>query len=92
MAYFALELVFDKDNDRRLAVRPTHREYLRGHLAEGRVAFAGPWADDSGALIVLRTDDEAEARAIVDGDPYLLEDVVTVKSLREWNKVLPSDA
>jgi hypothetical protein len=34
VATYVLELAFDKDNGRRMEVRPSHREYLRQLYAE----------------------------------------------------------
>ena len=50
MPTYVVELAFDKDNDRRMEVRPSHREYLQRLHAEGRLVTAGPFADDTGAL------------------------------------------
>lgn len=90
MARFVLELGFDRDNDRRLMVRSAHRDYLRDLHAEGRLITAGPWGDDSGALLVYDCPDEATVRAIVAADPYLVAGVVSVRSLREWTPILPA--
>ena len=91
MTRFVLQLAFTRDNERRLQVRPAHREYLERLHAEGRLDVAGPWADDSGALIVYRVADEAEARAILADDPYTKADAVEVVSLTEWRRLLPAD-
>lgn len=89
MATFVLELRFDRDNEKRLETRPVHREHLRGLLDQGKLIMAGPWADDSGALIVLDVADEAEARTIIARDPYTHADCVSVVSLRPWTPILP---
>jgi uncharacterized protein YciI len=81
---YVLELAFTRDNDRRLQVRPAHREYLGRLHEEGRLETAGPWADDTGALLVYRVADRAELDAILADDPYHREGVVEVASLREW--------
>ncbi|MGH8837791.1 MAG: YciI family protein [Jiangellaceae bacterium] len=52
MPTYVVELAFDKDNDHRMEVRPSHREYLQKLHAEGRLVTAGPFADDTGALLV----------------------------------------
>jgi uncharacterized protein YciI len=53
---YVLELAFDGD-ERRLAARPAHRERLARLRAGGTLLMAGPWADDSGALLIFRTDE-----------------------------------
>jgi uncharacterized protein len=79
---YVLELAFG-DDERRLAARPAHRERLARLHAEGRLALAGPWADDSGALLIFRTD-EPGLRAIIAADPYYTTPGVTIVSTRLW--------
>ncbi|MFI5612033.1 YciI family protein [Amycolatopsis sp. NPDC051903] len=65
---FVLELTFDAD-PRRLAPRTAHRARLAALHATGRLVLAGPWRDDSGALLIFRTD-RATLDAILAADPY----------------------
>jgi uncharacterized protein YciI len=85
---YVLELAFD-DDERRLAARPAHRERLARLCAEGTLLMAGPWADDSGALLIFRTD-EPGLREIVAADPYYSTPGVTVVGYRRWTP-LPLD-
>lgn len=87
MALFAVELVYGDDREARLAVRPKHREYLRGLAADGIVRVAGPWADDTGALIVYQVADQDELRDVLAADPYTAAQVVASTTIREWNPV-----
>lgn len=48
-----------------------HAERLRRAGAEGSVVFAGPFADASGGLAVVRCEGEADVRRFVDEDPAL---------------------
>ena len=89
MTKFVLELAFTRDNVRRLEIRPAHREYLRRLHQDGRLESAGPWADDSGSIIVYSVADRAELDRIIAGDPYTGQDVVEVVNLREWRPILP---
>jgi len=90
VATFVLELAFDRDNERRLTVRPAHRDYLRALHAEGSLVTAGPWADDSGALLVYDCPDEAAVRQILAADPYFVADAVSIRSLRQWTPIIPA--
>jgi len=83
---YALELAFS-DDPARLEARPAHRERLSALAEQGRLLVAGPFADDSGALIIFLADSEAEAQELVDADPYYRAPGVQVRSLREWNGV-----
>ena len=92
MAKFAAVLTFG-DEAARLAVRPRHRAYLESLLAGGKLHESGPWADDSGALIVYEAADEAEARALLAADPYSqAEGVLADVQLREWNRIYAATA
>lgn len=88
MSRFVVQLTFT-DNDRRLAARPEHRTYLKDLLAQGKLVTAGPWADDTGALLVYEVADEAELRAVIAADPYTEAGGVEVTQLREWTPILP---
>ena len=67
---FAALIEFTEDEELRLQTRPVHREYLRSLFDAGKLAMSGPWADDTGALIVYEAEDMAEAERMLDGDPY----------------------
>lgn len=84
MSIFALQLRFVPDqNERRLAARPRHREYLTRLRAEGKLVNAGPFGTDTGALLLYRADSEAEVRQILADDPYPAE-VYEIVTLQEW--------
>ena len=83
---YVLELAFG-DDEERLTARPAHRERLARLHAEGRLALAGPWADDSGALLVFRTD-EPGLREIIAADPYYTTPGVTIVSSRLWQPLV----
>lgn len=89
MAKFVALVTFVEDQQRRLAIRPQHREYLRSLLDQGKLHESGPFADDKGALIIYEAVNEAEARALVEADPYTVAGVIAEVDLREWNRVLP---
>jgi len=79
---FVLELAFD-DDGRRLAARPAHRRHLDHLHAEGLLIMAGPWEDDSGAVLVFDTD-RAGMDAVMAADPYYSTPGVRVVVLRSW--------
>jgi hypothetical protein len=81
-----LELAFD-DSPQRLAARPAHRQRLAELHASGALVMAGPFADDSGALLVF-AGDRSSVDAIVAADPYYSVDGVRVVGLREWLPVV----
>lgn len=70
-----VELQFD-DDTARLEARPQHRKRLAQLHSEGDLVLAGPWADDSGALLIFSTDDK-RVREIMQDDPYYTTPGVT---------------
>ena len=84
---FVLELAFD-DAPERLAARPAHRERLRALHDAGRLVMAGPFADDSGALLVFDVTDSAELTGLIDDDPYYRTPGVTIVRQREWAPIV----
>ncbi len=83
---FALELAFS-DDPARLEGRPAHRDRLAALRDAGQLLAAGPYADESGALLLFRVDTQAEAEEIVAGDSYYSGPGVSVVSLKEWKPV-----
>ena len=77
------------DADLRARVRLRHLDYVAALHDRGQVVSAGPFEDGSGALIVYEAADQAEAQALVDADPYVLEGVMTEPRLRAWSVVFP---
>ena len=83
---FVLELSLN-DHPRRLAARAAHRQRLAALRAAGQLVMAGPWRDDSGALLVFRAD-RAGMDTIMAADPYYTTPGVTVTALRQWKPIV----
>jgi len=83
---YAVQLAFS-DDPARLEGRPAHREKLAAHVAAGRLLAAGPFSDESGALLVFLVDDRAAIDEILADDPYYSGPGVTVAGVQEWNPV-----
>ncbi|MET8198923.1 YciI family protein [Micromonospora taraxaci] len=84
---FVLELSFG-DDPARLAARPAHRERLQALHQEGRLVMAGPFADDSGALLLFDVPDTEAFASIIAADPYYRTPGVTITSQREWSPIV----
>ena len=84
---FVVELAFD-DNPERLGARPAHRERLQALHGTGRLVMAGPFADDSGALLVFDVADAGVLQELLGADPYFRTPGVTVVGQREWSPFL----
>jgi len=81
---WVIELKFSDDGGQRLAARPAHRQRLSELHRAGTVALAGPFAEESGSLVLLDVPDQAAAEQVVAQDPYYATPGVEVVSLREW--------
>lgn len=86
----ALELAM-AETPERTAARPAHRERNQRLAAEGKLLAGGPWADDSGALVLFVVDSVAEAKVLIAEDPYYTTPGVEVTSLHEWNAAIRAD-
>jgi uncharacterized protein YciI len=90
MALYVVQLRFDPaDTDRRLQVRPAHRDYLTSLKEAGTLVTAGPFTDQTGALLLYDVADEAELREILAKDPYTPANVYEIAALAEWQPLFP---
>ncbi len=69
------------------ATRPAHRAYLTKLLDAGRLAYAGPFEDGSGALIVYECGTREEAEALIAADPFNASGVFHKYTLKPWKQV-----
>ncbi len=72
--------------------RPAHIEYLNANLAH--MLLAGPFLSEDGerpvgSLLILEFDDQGQARAFAEGDPYALAGLFESVTIRPFRKVLP---
>ena len=67
---------------RRAPVRPSHLARLRELMASGEVVAVGALEDLSASILIIRAEDAAAARALVDSDVYVAAGVWTDISIR----------
>ena len=90
MATFAVIYTYTDDDQGRDKHRPAHRDFLGGRE---EVLLSGPFLDyPSGALIVVRADDEDAVVALLDEDPFQREGLIAERQIREYNPVLGSQS
>lgn len=82
----AVELTFSSDDPSRLELRAQHRERLARLHTSGDLLMGGPWADETGALLVFACDRPDVDRALAE-DPYYSAPGVGVSAIREWTVV-----
>ncbi len=63
-------------------VVPLHVDYWKSLDLEGYTG--GPFSDRSGGLIVFEADSMEDATKIAMRDPFVLEDLVEAKWIKEW--------
>ncbi len=90
MAWFTVETTYVDDRDRLAASRPRHRAYLGELVEQGKVAAAGPWADDSAGFAIYQVADRAELDRLLAEDPYTVDGVAASRTIHEWKVVLGS--
>ena len=81
---FANYAKYGTDKSRLDAVRPKHWEYDRTLKSDGKLALAGPLADDKGGLFVYKAVSREEAMSYLKQDPFALEGVFADCELLEW--------
>ncbi|MHA6793096.1 YciI family protein [Pseudonocardia bannensis] len=88
MALFAVVWRYTDDTALLDRVRPMHREYLQGMVAQGVVRQAGPFGDGSGGLLIYDVADERELATWIDGDPFSVHGVIAESRTWPWTPVV----
>jgi uncharacterized protein len=86
MPVFAVTYRYTDDDETRSAVRPTHREFLRGLAEKGALLLSGPYAptEPAGALLLFRGSSKDEVLGLTEQDPFRLQGMVAEVSAIEW--------
>jgi len=87
MKYAAI-IEYTRDKEKVQSIRPVHRQYLTALRERGQLVAAGPFTDDSGALIVYEAASVEEAERLLQGDPFHANGIFLTYMLRPWNPVL----
>jgi uncharacterized protein len=63
-----------------------HAAFIDKLFEDGRILLAGPYADGSGALVIIEADAEqpAQVRAMFDADPWATHDIRRVAEVKPW--------
>lgn len=81
---FANYAKYDTDKSRLATVRPAHWEYDRTLKSTGKLALAGPLADDEGGLFIYSAVCRDDAMSYLKQDPFALDGVFADCELLEW--------
>jgi uncharacterized protein YciI len=85
---FAALIEYTPDAAKIAAVRPQHREYLKGLLDTGRLAISGPFAGDGGGLLVYEAESMEEAEALLSNDPFAKAGVFASWKIQAWKVIM----
>jgi len=80
--YAALLRMLDAEKSR--VLRPEHLAFLVAKEGEGRIFARGKFPDGAGGLVVYMADSLEEARAIAEGDPYVVHGARALE-MHEWD-------
>lgn len=61
-----------------------HARFMDSLFEAGTIMLAGPFADDSGSMVILAADSEEAAQAIFQDDPWAQQDVLVASEFKEW--------
>ena len=81
---FANYAKYGADKSRLATVRPAHWDYDRTLKSAGKLALAGPFANDEGGLFVYNANGREEAMSCLKQDPFAVEGVFADYELLEW--------
>jgi uncharacterized protein YciI len=84
---FAAVIEYTPDKAKIAEIRPAHRKYLIGLYDASKLAIAGPFGDDSGAVIVYEATTPEEAEGFLRNDPFCTNGVFIRWNLRPWKTV-----
>ena len=62
-----------------------HAEFVDALIERGTFVMGGPFSDNSGSMSLLEGIDAAEARRILEDDPFMKNGVFVLEEIREWN-------
>jgi uncharacterized protein len=84
---FAAVIAYTQDKAKVEAIRPAHRQYLSKLKEEGKLAIAGPFMDNYGALIVYEAESADLAESYLNADPFHANGIFLQWQIRPWNVV-----
>lgn len=61
-----------------------HARFMDSLFEDGKVILAGPFADGSGSMVILKAESEEVARATFQDDPWAQHDILVAVEFKEW--------
>jgi uncharacterized protein YciI len=71
-----------------------HATFMDRLFDDGLIVLGGPYADGTGALLIVEVDADspAQVRAAFDGDPWVTRDILPVAGVKRWQIFLDARA
>ncbi len=61
-----------------------HAAFMDALFDQGAVMLGGPFADGSGALLIMLAEDAETVEALLRNDPWEVQDIQVTSSVKEW--------
>jgi uncharacterized protein YciI len=73
--------------------RPRHVEFLKSQYDGGRLVTSGPFGpgETPGALLIVKGDSKTDVEALMNQDPFFINNLVAVRNIRQWNIVFGAE-
>lgn len=68
--------------------RAAHRAWLADLLDRKTLVSSGPYADSSGALLLVEGPDAATVETLFAQDPFAVENLIETATFHEWTPVM----
>ena len=67
-----------------------HADFMDRLFENGMVVLGGPFADASGALLIVEAENEHEVADVFAHDPFVVHEIFALSSLKQWLLFLDS--
>ena len=61
-----------------------HATFMDQLFDNGTVILGGPFADATGSMVIVEADTEQEVADLIAQDPFVLQGIFVLKSLKQW--------
>jgi hypothetical protein len=61
-----------------------HARFMDGLFEADRIILAGPFADESGSMVILSAESVEAARAMLRDDPWAHHEILVPGEVKEW--------
>lgn len=61
-----------------------HAVFMDALFERGMVVLGGPFADETGSLLIVEAESEREVTDIIAVDPFVVHDIFVLHDLKQW--------